>query len=109
MNLYKKLELTLKRAILIDENSDDQAIADVASDLGLAYTVLTEQIIGTVADKHTVGLVSGLRCAHHWACKHQYSVRNIGPEYPEFHESLRRFREEIDYVRETLSEARKHE
>ena len=36
-------------------------------------------------------------------------VRNLGPEYPAFAESLRDFREAINYVRETLSEARKHE
>ena len=109
MNMYENLELILKRAILIDENSDDQAVADVASDLGLVYTVLTDQIIGMVADEHTEGLVSDLRRAHYWACKHQYSVRNLGPEYPAFAESLRDFREEIDYVRESLAGAREHE
>ena len=109
MNLYKKLELTLKRADTINESSDDQAIADVASDLGLMHITFSDHIRNMVADEYTAGLVADLGRAHHWAIKHQYSVRNIRPEYPEFHESLRRFREEIDYVRETLSEARKHE
>ena len=96
MNLYEKLELILKRASAINKNSDDKAVAHVVSDLGLACIEVSD-------------FLANLEHTHETAILHQYSVRNIGPEYPEFHESLRSFREEIDYVRETLSEARKHE
>ena len=93
MNLYENLELLFKRASAIDKNSDDQAVADVASDLGLACIEVSD-------------FLANLKHTHETAILHQYNVRNIGPEYPAFAESLRSFREEIDYVRETLSEAR---
>ena len=96
MNLFDNLELILKRADLIDENSNDQAVADVISDLGLACIEISD-------------FLANLEHTRETAILHQNSVRNIGPEYPEFHESLQSFREEINYVRETLSEARKHE